>query len=139
METPQVLAAVIVLHGSGILLGKDTVTGKWTLPKSIVPKFEPLEDTARMAVAGASGLAVDVTSSIFISQEIVPPNEHTIVVVTLGKLTGDAAVTHLDPAYSEIRWVDFRELGTIQDDIDDITADAIMKLGTYMQAKARGV
>src|SRR5271163_760985 len=129
MDTPQTVVAVIVLHDSGILLGKDAKTNKWTLPKSILRKFLPTQDAARIAVESASGLAVEVTSSIFISEEIVPPDTHNVVVVTLGKLTGDAAVTHLDPAYSEVRWVDFRELGTIQDDIDDITADAIMKLG----------
>src|SRR5208282_1811696 len=103
----------------------------WTLPKGGVLKFQELQTVGRTAVAETTGIAVEVTGSIFISEDIVPP-EHNVVVVALGKLlgSGDALkpVARLD-VFSEVRWVDFRELGDIQHDIDSITTDAIMKFG----------
>lgn len=142
METPQVVVAVIVMNGSALLLGKDVNTKQWTLPKGGVLKFQRLQAVAQTAIAETTGISTEVTGSMFISEDITPPDQHNIVVVALGKPlgTGDALKPVARPdIFSEVRWVDFRELGEIQNDIDNVTADAIMKFGLYMQAKARGI
>ena len=138
--TPQVVVAVIVMNGSAMLLGKDVNTKQWTLPKAGVTKFQALQDVGRAGVWEATGITVQVTGSIFVSEEIIPPDQHQVIVVTLGKPVGTGHALEPTPnseVFSEVRWVDFRELGAIQDDVDNVTADAIMKFGLYLQSKQR--
>ena len=140
--TPLVVVGVIVMNGSALLLGKDANTKQWTLPKGGVTKFQGLQDVGQTAVFETTGISVQVTGSIFVSEEIIPPNHHHVIIVCLGKPlgTGDtlAPIAPRPDIFSEVKWVDFRELGEIQDDVDNVTADAIMKFGLFLQSKQRG-
>jgi hypothetical protein len=139
VSLPQVVVAVIVLNTSALLLGRDKNTDQWTLPKRIVGKFQEIQAVGQSIVWEGTGISVQIVGSIFVSEEIIPPSNHQIIVVTLGKpIGGGEALTPVEYSteFSEIKWVDFRELGDIQDDVDAITADAIMKFGAYMQNKA---
>jgi|SRR5271157_1801897 len=140
MESPTVVVAVIVMHGSTMLLGKDTKTGFWTLPKGAVQKFQGLQAVGQTSVFETTGIATQVTGSIFVSEDIVPPDHHQVIVVTMGQPTKDADRTPIPrpDIFSEVRWVDFRNLGDYQETVDDVTADAIMKFGMYLNSKARG-
>ncbi len=136
MERPQVVVAVIVVNGTLLLLDKGAKTGQWTLPKRAVSKFQTVEDAGRRAVLEATGVSVDITGSLFVSEEIIPPDVHDIAVITLGKLIGDGI---LSVSNGPAQWVDFRDLSKIQGDVDNLTADSLMKFGLYLQSKARGV
>lgn len=138
---PRVVVAVIVMNGSAILLGRDVGTKLWTLPKGGVAKFQRLQVVGQTVVFETTHIAVHVTGSLFVSEEIIPPDHHQITVITLGQPlgSGDALTPIANPdVFSEVRWVDFRELGNIQNEIDNVTADAVMKFGLYIQAKTRG-
>lgn len=140
METPQVIVAVLVMNGSTLLLGQDVNTGKWTLPKGGVLKYQPLQAVGETATLETTGVAVTVTGSIFVSEEMnTDTQEHNIIVITLAKPTSPEN-TALSPhdVFTEVRWVDVRDLGGYQETVDNLTADAIMKFGYYLQSKARG-
>jgi ADP-ribose pyrophosphatase YjhB (NUDIX family) len=140
METPQVVVAVIVLHDKSLLLGKDAETGYWTLPKGGVQKFQQIQAVGQTAIFETTGIAAVVTGSIFISEDIAPPDHHQVVVVTMGQPKPDADLTPIPrpDIFSEVRWVDFRNLVEYQETVDNLTADAIMKFHIYLQSKARG-
>jgi ADP-ribose pyrophosphatase YjhB (NUDIX family) len=141
MEFPQVVVAVLVTSTvGGLLLGRDAKSKQWALPYGVIPKFQAIQTVGETAVRELTGASVQVMGSIFISENIIPPHEHQVVVVALGKLLTDFEGTTLIPdgnIFSEVRWVDFRQLGEIQDEIDNVTADAIMKFGLYLQGKTR--
>lgn len=140
MEQPSVIVAVIMLNAKTLLLGKDALTGFWTLPKGLVQKFQGLQAVGQAAVFETTGIAAQVTGSIFVSEDIVPPDQHSVVVVTMGEVKKDADLTPIPrpDIFSEVKWVDFRDLGEYQETVDNITADAIMKFGIYLQSKLRG-
>jgi len=140
---PNVVVAVIVLNQSTILLGKSAATGKWTLPAQTIAPFQSQADAGVQGVLASTGVNVEVTASLFVSENINPPSAHDIVVVALGKPLGDlptndSFITTNLTIFSQVRWVDFRELGDIQNDVDDVTADAIMKFGMFLQSKSAG-
>lgn len=140
METPQVVVAIIVLNAKSLLLGKDAATGYWTLPKGGVQKFQQIQAVAQTAVFETTGIATQVTGSIFVSEDIAPPDVHQVIIVTMGQPKPDADLTPIPrpDIFSEVKWVDFRNIGEYQDTVDNMTADAIMKFGMYLNSKARG-
>jgi len=141
METPQVVVAVIVLHNKSLLLGKDTASGFWTLPKGGVQKFQGLQAVAQTAVFETTGISTQVTGSIFVSENIEPPDLHQVIIVTMGDPKKGADLTPIPrpDIFSEVKWVDFREIGDYQETVDNVTADAIMKFGIYLKSKAQGM
>src|SRR5271170_6353840 len=138
MEQPSVIVAVIMLNGSTLLLGKDTLTGLWTLPKGLVQKFQDMQAVGQAAIFETTGIAAQITGSIFVSQDIVPPDTHSVVIGTMGQIKPGADLTPIPrpDIFTEVKWVDFRDLGEYQETVDNITADAIMKFGMYLKAKA---
>lgn len=139
---PQVLPiiAVLVMNKSTLLLGQDSVSKQWTLPKAEISFGQPCQGVAQKAVFETTGVAVTIGGSIFISEDI-QPDHHYVVVVALGQPIGKDANIEPIPmpgVFSAAKWVDFRELGDYQNSVDDLTADVIMKFGVYMQSKARG-
>jgi ADP-ribose pyrophosphatase YjhB (NUDIX family) len=140
-NTPDVIVAVIVTNGGTLLLGQDVGTKLWTLPKGGILKFQGIQDAAQKAVFDTTGISVQVPGSIFVAEEFVPPDRHDIIIATLGKPLGDGSTLVPKPnpeAFSEVRWVDFRNLGEYQETVDNMTADAIMKFGIYLQQKTQG-
>lgn len=140
--TPQVLpiVAIIVMNKSALLLGQDSISKQWTLPKAEISFGQPTQAVAQKAVFETTGIAVTIGGSIFVSEDI-KPDHHYVVVVAIAQPIGKEG--NIDPipmpgVFSDVKWVDFRDLGEYQETTDDLTADAIMKLGSYLQGKARG-
>lgn len=140
METPQLVVAVLIIGGNGtVLLGRDANSNQWTLPKGAITKFQPTQEVAKIAVLETTGIPVNVTGSLFITEEIVPPDTHNVYVITLGQTEDKQELEPMPRAdvFSEVRWVGFNDLQSISADIDPVTADAITKFGLYLQAKRR--
>jgi ADP-ribose pyrophosphatase YjhB (NUDIX family) len=140
--TPQVLpiVAVIVMNKTSILLGQDSSSKQWTLPKAEISFGQPAHGVAQKAVFETTGVAVTIGGSIFISEDI-KPDHHYVVVVAIAQPIGKEGNIEPIPmpgVFSAAKWVGFDELGEYQETVDNLTADAIMKFGSYLQGKARG-
>lgn len=138
LHLPRIGVAVIVIdkHNGRILLGRSTkepVAGKWVVPGGKIEPFEHIQDTGVREVLEETGIRVVVRNVMFVSEIVNPPDEHRIILYVNGQYVSGEPSPGSD--LSEVRWVDFRELQTIEPEMSDLTVDAISKLGMYLQAR----
>lgn len=134
-DFPRIGVAVIVIDKGRILLGRSTkepIVGKWVVPGGRIEPFEAVQATGEREVLEETGLTVQVRNVMFVSEIVAPPAEHRIILYVNGILENGEIKAGSD--LSEVRWVDFRELDSIADDMSELTVDAISKLGMYFAA-----
>lgn len=132
--TPAVIAAVIVLGGNTFLMGKSRTTGQWGIPQAQVKWLESMDVTSKRAVLNYSGIEAEITGQLFSTQDI-KTDSHIIGVITMGKVTGGEMKNETEEC-SEVKWVSADMLGDIQDEVDNLSADAIQKFGLYLRSRA---
>lgn len=134
---PRIGIAAIVTRGSEILLGKsnkDPIKGKWVVPGGGVKPFESLPDTVTRELKEETGIVIKPGAVLFVSEVLDPPVEHRIVIyVDAEYVSGELrAGDDLD----EVKWVDVRALGDMQDVLSELTIDALHKFSLILKARA---
>jgi ADP-ribose pyrophosphatase YjhB (NUDIX family) len=90
-KLPRLGSAVIVCSGDSVLLGvrnKDPNRGRWVLPGGKVEPFESIEAAAVREVREETGLDIAVERQLGTWEIINPPDEHRIIVYSLGRPVG---------------------------------------------------
>ncbi len=137
MNNPRVGIAAIVTRGTEILLGrskKEPIVGKWIIPGGGVRPFESLPDTVVRELKEETGLTIKPGAVLFVSEVLNPPTEHRIVIYVDAECAGGELRAGDD--LSEVRWVDARNLGDLQNDMSELTIDALHKFSLILKARA---
>src|ERR1035441_7311035 len=89
---PRVGSALIVRdEATLILLGKrnkDPQRGSWVLPGGKIHAFESIAEAAARELQEETGLQIDVQGQFRVYEIINPPDEHRIIIYSLGKVVG---------------------------------------------------
>jgi ADP-ribose pyrophosphatase YjhB (NUDIX family) len=136
MSDIQVEVIAIIMKPEGkVLIGRNS-EGKLVIPGDTVRLYEQGKDTLARAFIEKTGLIIQPQSVMFVSEIVKPPAPHRIIicmyaVVVSGELSAGGDLT-------EVKWVDVRALGTIQDDMDDVAIDAFHKFSIVLKSQAMG-
>lgn len=134
---PRIGIAAIVTRGSEILLGrskKEPIVGKWVIPGGGVKPFESLPATVTRELLEETNITITPGALLFVSEVLDPPNEHRIVIYVDAEYVGGEIKAGDD--LSEVRWVDARQLGDMQDEMSELTIDALHKFSLILKARA---
>jgi len=132
MVQPTVEVATFVIHDGKLLLGKDE-NGKWRVPGGVINTFETCEKAAQRTFIEATGVGIKAEHILFVSEDIDNPARHRIVVYAYGQyLQGE--ISEKIPTYTDIQWVDVRELGPLQNGMTDDVIDAMFKFSLCLKA-----
>ena len=136
---PRVGAATFVIKGTEILLGRSKKLGnKIVIPGGGVRPFEKVNDAARREILEETGVACLVDDILFVSELVAPPYEHRIILYMLGQFLAYANEKDLQEGddLSEVFWADTRKLADYQDDMTDLTIDAICKFHVALRSRS---
>ncbi len=135
-QLPHTGIAAIVTRGSEILLGrskKDPIKGKWVIPGGGVKPFEALSDTVVREFLEETNIRIKPGAVLFVSEVLDPPMDHRIVIYAEAEyVSGEIKV---GDDLSEVKWVDVRKLGDLQDEISELTIDALHKFSLILKAR----
>ena len=112
---PRVGSALIVRdEANRILLGKrnkDPQRGSWVLPGGKIHAFESIAEAAARELQEETGLQIDVQGQFRVYEIINPPDEHRIIIYSLGKVVGGSLRAADD--ISEVKFVSLKDLGEL--------------------------
>ena len=140
---PRVGAATFVIKGTEILLGRSKkLNNQIVIPSGGIKPFETVNDAARREVLEKTGIACLVQDILFVSEYIQPPQgaswsglaDHRIVIYMLGQYVDGEPFAGDD--LSEVFWADTRELAKYQNDMTDMTVDAIYKFSIALRSRS---
>jgi ADP-ribose pyrophosphatase len=134
---PRIGIAAIVTRGSEILLGrskKEPIVGKWVIPGGGVKPFEPLPVTVTRELKEETNIDIKPGAVLFVSEVLEEPFDHRIVIYVDAEYVGGDLKAGDD--LSEVRWVDARNLGDLQDEMSELTIDALHKFSLILKARA---
>jgi 8-oxo-dGTP diphosphatase len=135
MPEPRVGAATFVIKGTQILLGRSKkLNDQIVIPGGGLKWGEPLQQAARREIKEEAGIDILMGDVLFVS-EIVTPEDHRIVIYLMGQYVQGEPVAGDD--LSDVFWCDTRELAQYQDEMTDLTIDAIYKFS--IAVKSRGM
>jgi 8-oxo-dGTP diphosphatase len=136
-KLPHIGVATFVIKGTEILLGRSKkLGGKIVIPGGEIKPFEHINDTARREIMEETGVATLIQDILFISELIDrkrDPNDHRIVIYMLGQYVDGEPVAGDD--LSEAFWADTRKLDQYQEDMTDMTVDALVKLSMALSRR----
>jgi nucleoside triphosphatase len=128
-------AATFVIKGTEILLGRSKkLANKIVIPGGGVRPFEKVNDAARREILEETGIVCLVDDILFVSELVAPPYEHRIILYMLGQYVDGEPVAGDD--LSEVFWCDTRKLADYQDDMTDLTIDAICKFHVALRSRS---
>lgn len=137
---PNLTVGTIVMQDrASVLLGKVSAdgvdAGLWAIPDGIVNDGETIRDACIRTVKEATGLDVEPRMTLFLCERVVE-GDHRIGIFVLAEPTNTGIVP--SERYSEMKWVDVRELGNLQknEGMSDFTADAFVKFSVFLQQQA---
>jgi len=132
---PRVGAATFVVKGTEILLGRSNKQGgKLVIPGGGVRPYESVNNAARREILEEAGIQVLVQDILFVTEILnQPQQEHRIVIFMLGQYLSGELVPGDD--LSEVFWVDTRKLDEYQDEMTDVTIDAIYKFSIAIRSR----
>jgi ADP-ribose pyrophosphatase YjhB (NUDIX family) len=141
---PRVGAATFVVKGTEILLGRSKkhpgpLGDRIVIPGGGVRPFEGVNDAARREILEETGVACLVDDILFVSEVVKPPYEHRIVLYMMGQFLAYADETKglvASDDLSEVFWCDTRKLGDYQDDMTEMTVDAICKFSVALRSRS---
>ena len=113
MSAPRTRVAVVVVDGDRLLLVRHQKPGKsyWLLPGGGLDYGEELAACARRELMEETGLDVEVTGYLYLSESIAPDGSRHILHVTLaGKVVGGALRKADEDVLAEVAWVPFAGL-----------------------------
>lgn len=134
---PRVGVAAIVTRGSEILLGrskKQPIVGKWVVPGGGVKPFESISLTVIRELKEETGILIQPGSVLFVSEILDPGVDHRIVIYVDAEYVSGDLVAGDD--LSEVRWIDVRRLGDMQNDMSELTIEALHKFSLVLKAKS---
>jgi ADP-ribose pyrophosphatase YjhB (NUDIX family) len=112
---PRVGSALLVRdEANRILLGKrnkDPLRGSWVIPGGKIHAFESIADAAARELREETGLIVEVGDHFNVYEIINPPNEHRIVIYSVGTIIGGEPKASDD--ISELKFFELDELGEV--------------------------
>jgi len=112
---PRVGSALLVRdEANRILLGKrnkDPLRGSWVIPGGKIHAFESIADAAARELREETGLIVEVGGHFNVYEIINPPNEHRIVIYSVGTIIGGEPKASDD--ISELKFFELDELGEV--------------------------
>lgn len=131
---PRVGAATFVVKGTSILLGRSKkLNNQIIVPGGGIKPFEPVNEAARREIKEETGVDVLMQDILFVTEVVNPPHEHRIILFMLGQYVDGEPVAGDD--LSEVFWADTRELDKYQDDMTDVTIDAICKFAIAVRSR----
>jgi 8-oxo-dGTP diphosphatase len=136
-QFPRTGIAAIVTRGTQILLGrskKEPIVGKWVIPGGGVKPFEALPDTVTRELKEEAGIDIKPGAVLFVSEVLDEPVEHRIVIYVDAEYVGGELKAGDD--LSEVRWVAAQDLGDLQDEMSELTIDALNKFSYIVKARA---
>ena len=120
--------SAIVLNEGKVLIGRAG-EHKWVTPGGSILEGETLLDATINSVFQCTGVTVEPKSVIFVS-EIIEPEHRIILYLYADYVNGDAAPSGI---WDEVKWVDVRELGSVQDEMANETIDAFFKFSVVLR------
>ncbi len=134
-QLPRIGAATFVIKGTEILLGRSKKQGgKLVVPCGGVLPYESVNDAARREILEEAGIQVLVQDILFVTEILnQAQQEHRIVIFMLGQYLSGELVAGDD--LSEVFWVDTRKLDEYQDEMTDVTIDAIYKFSIAIRSR----
>jgi 8-oxo-dGTP diphosphatase len=136
---PKTEIVAIIMNPSGqVLVGRSTLElGRWTVPGATqINSYEPIATALARGVLDQTGIIVQPQNVMFVSEMVKPPAEHRIVIC------GYAVYVSGEPSpgedMTEVKWVDVRNLGDIQDELSDVAVDAFYKFSLVLRSQAVG-
>jgi 8-oxo-dGTP diphosphatase len=137
IQFPRTGIAAIVTRGYEILLGrskKHPIEGKWVLPGGGVKPFEALPDTVVREFKEETNITIKPGAVLFVSEVLDEPFDHRIVIYVDAEYVSGELKAGDD--LSEVKWVDVRNLGDYQDEMSELTIDALNKYSFIVKARA---
>ena len=132
-KLPHIGVATFVIKGTEILLGRSKkLGGKIVVPGGEIQPFEHINETARREILEETGVQILVQDILFVS-ELVQPPDHRIVVFMMGTYVDGEPKAGDD--LSEAFWADTRKLDQYQDDMTDMTVDALVKFSMALSRR----
>ena len=130
---PRVGAATFVINGTKILLGRSKkLNNQIVIPGGGVKRGELLQQAARREIKEEAGIEVLMGDVLFVS-ELIEGGDHRIVIYLEARYVEGELVAGDD--LSEVFWADTRELNKYQDDMTDLTTDAIYKFSIAVRSR----
>ena len=137
-QFPRTGIAAIVTRDSEILLGRSNkapINGKWVIPGGGVKPFESLHETVVREFKEETNVTIKPDAVLFVGEVLDPPIEHRIVIYVEAEYVSGELKAGDD--LNEVRWVDVRQLGNLQDEMSKLTIDALHKFDLILKARAR--
>ena len=145
---PNLTVVTIVMQDkASVLLGKvagfkRVDAGLWAIPDGIVNDGETIRDACIRTVKEATGLDVEPRMTLFLCERVVE-GDHRIGIFVLAEPViklgdEDKPITAFN-RYSDMRWIDVRNLGELQntEGMSDFTADAFRKFSEFLKSAIR--
>ena len=135
MAQPIVEISTLIIHDAKVVLGKDE-NGKWRLPGGKINQFESCQDAAVRTFRETTGISIKANNILFINEDIsIPEERHRIIVYAYGEYV-EGVIGEQMPTYTDIQWVDVRELGPLQADMTDEVLDGFFKISLVLKQQA---
>jgi 8-oxo-dGTP diphosphatase len=132
-KLPHIGVATFVIKGTEILLGRSKkLGGKIVVPGGEIQPYEHINETARREIMEETGIATLIQDILFVSELVVPP-DHRIVIYMMGTYVDGEPKAGDD--LSEAFWADTRKLDQYQEDMTDMTVDALVKLSMALSRR----
>jgi ADP-ribose pyrophosphatase YjhB (NUDIX family) len=134
MPQPQVEVASLIMNEGKVLIGRPK-NGRWEIPGGEIQPFEEMKEAAIRSVFSLSGVTSDPENVLFVSEILnAKLNAHRVIIYIYSMFVeGD-----LKPSvnWEEAQWYDVRQLGELQNQMDDQTIDAFFKFSKILRQAA---
>ena len=128
---PTIEVASLIMKEGAVLIGRPE-GGLWEIPGGAIQPFEEMKTAAIRNVFSLSGVASDPQNVIFVSEVLNEKlNQHRVIIYVYSSyIEGD-----LKPSedWEEAQWYDVRQLGELQNEMDEQTVDAFYKFSMILR------
>ena len=149
---PNLPVGTIVMYDRAHVLIAKAISGPdaglWTIPNGVIGDGETVRNASVRSIKEDAGVDVEPKMTLFICERVVSDDHRVAVFVLAEPVLAPASVASsvlpsepvLIPGagYSDVRWVDVRNLGDVQknEGMSDFTADAFVKFSGFLKTQA---